>query len=60
MPPRRTVNEAKRVHVMLDEVELAAVDDYFHAARLRSRSEAIRELIAKGLAVHKAQHDPKT
>nr|WP_319947748.1 ribbon-helix-helix protein, CopG family [uncultured Shimia sp.] len=55
MPPRRTDKKALRVHIMLDEDELAEIDEFFHDARLKNRSEAIRKLISYGLEVHRAR-----
>lgn len=55
MPPPRTDKKATRVHILLDEDELSEIDDFFHEARLKSRSEAIRKLISFGLDVHRAR-----
>ncbi|SHI38487.1 hypothetical protein SAMN05444000_10112 [Shimia gijangensis] len=55
MPPRRTDKKATRIHVMLDEDELVEVDEYFHDARLKNRSEAIRTLLKYGLEVHRSR-----
>lgn len=40
-----------RVQAMLTDAELAALDDWRFARRIGSRSEAIRQLIARGLTV---------
>ncbi|MBU2944903.1 ribbon-helix-helix domain-containing protein [Shimia thalassica] len=55
MPPPRTDKKATRVHILLDEDELSEIDDFFHEARLKNRSEAIRTLISYGLDVHRAR-----
>jgi hypothetical protein len=38
-----------RVHVIFDADEVHAIDDYSFKARIRTRSEAIRSLIKRGL-----------
>lgn len=38
-----------RVHVIFDADEVQAIDDYSFKARIRTRSEAIRSLIKRGL-----------
>jgi len=38
-----------RVHLILDAEEVKAIDDYGFAQRIRTRSEAMRRLIRKGL-----------
>lgn len=55
MPPPRTDKKATRIHVMLDEDELAQIDEYFHEARLKNRSEAIRRLLKSGLEMHRSR-----
>lgn len=39
----------RRVPIMMSAAELKAVDDWMFANRLRSRSEAIRQLCAKAI-----------
>ena len=39
----------KRVALVMTEAELTAVDDWAHERRIRSRGEAIRQLVAAGL-----------
>jgi hypothetical protein len=41
----------RRVPVMMAASELKAVDDWAHERRIRSRGEAIRQLVALGLKV---------
>lgn len=41
--------ETVRVHLILDADEAKAIDDYGFAHRIRTRSEAMRTLIRKGL-----------
>jgi hypothetical protein len=50
MPPK-TGDELKdqRVHLLMTASELKAIDDWSFAERIRSRGEAIRQLIALGL-----------
>ena len=44
-PPKRT----ERLQLMLDPLELQAIDDWRFENRLPSRAAAIRELIRRGL-----------
>ena len=46
----------QRVPIMMTRSELKAVDDWSFARRIRSRGEAIRQLVALGLKVE-AQQD---
>jgi hypothetical protein len=41
---------AERLQIMLDGVELAAVDDFRFKKRMPSRAAAVRELLKRGLA----------
>ena len=41
---------AERLQIMLDEVELSAVDDFRFKKRMPSRAAAVRELLKRGLA----------
>lgn len=41
--------EPVRVHIIFEPEEVQAIDDYSFKARIRTRSEAIRSLIRKGL-----------
>ena len=43
----------QRLHLMLSEPEVQAIDDWRFANRVASRSEAIRRLIARGLAAER-------
>lgn len=43
-------NAQVRVHVIFEPEEVQAIDEYSFKARIRTRSEAIRTLIRKGLA----------
>ena len=49
MPDTPDKQEQVRVHVIFDADEVQAIDDYSFKARIRTRSEAIRTLIKKGL-----------
>jgi len=51
----------QRVPVMMTASELKAVDDWSFARRIRSRGEAIRQLVALGLkaAAGKKEGSPK-
>lgn len=40
----------ERLQIMLDEGELAAVDDFRFKKRMPSRASAVRELLRRGLA----------
>jgi hypothetical protein len=44
----------KRVPLMMTEAELKAVDDWAFERRIRSRGEALRQLIALGLKASKS------
>jgi metal-responsive CopG/Arc/MetJ family transcriptional regulator len=41
-----------RLQIMLDDEELAAIDDWRFSQRMPSRASAIRELLRVGLKVH--------
>ena len=41
---------AERLQIMLDDVELSAVDDFRFKKRMPSRAAAVRELLKRGLA----------
>lgn len=41
--------KTERIQLMMTPGELAAIDDWSFAMRIRSRSEAIRQLIELGL-----------
>jgi hypothetical protein len=43
----------QRVPIMMTRSELKAVDDWSFARRIRSRGEAIRQLVALGLKAEK-------
>jgi hypothetical protein len=43
----------QRIPVMMTRSEVKAVDDWSFARRIRSRSEAIRQLVALGLKAEK-------
>ena len=47
----------QRVTIMLTPSEFKAVEDWSFANRIRSRGEAIRQLIAIGLRSDKTLHD---
>ena len=43
----------RRIPVMMTRSEVKAIDDWSFARRIRSRSEAIRQLVALGLKAEK-------
>lgn len=45
-----TRKRGERLQIMLDGVELAAVDDFRFKKRMPSRASAVRELLKRGLA----------
>lgn len=47
-PPKRT----EKLQLMLDDLEMAAIDDWRFENRMPSRAAAIRELIRLGLTAH--------
>lgn len=49
MPDTPEKQDQVRVHVIFDADEVQAIDDFSFKARIRTRSEAIRTLIKKGL-----------
>lgn len=44
-----------RLQIMLDDAELAAIDDYRFHNRIPSRAAAVRQLLRLGLAALKAE-----
>ena len=44
------LNRGERLQIMLNELELAALDDWRFARRMPSRAAAIRNLLRLGLA----------
>jgi hypothetical protein len=44
------LSRGERLQIMLEEAELAAIDDFRFARRLPSRAAAVRELFRRGLA----------
>lgn len=53
----------ERLQVMLNDEELAALDDWRFTMRMPSRAAAIRELLRRGLAdvdVNKAENNRKS
>ena len=45
-----TLQRGERLQIMLEDNELAAIDDFRFARRLPSRAAAVRELLRRGLA----------
>jgi hypothetical protein len=43
------LNRATRLQIMLDDTELAAIDDYRFEQRIPSRAAAVRQLLRLGL-----------
>jgi metal-responsive CopG/Arc/MetJ family transcriptional regulator len=52
---QETSGKTERVHIALEPAELTAIDDYRFAARIPTRSEAIRRLIQAGLKAAKVK-----
>jgi Arc/MetJ-type ribon-helix-helix transcriptional regulator len=48
----------QRIQIMMSKSDIAALDDWRFANRVGSRSEAIRQLIAKGLEAEAQPADP--
>ena len=44
------LQRGERLQIMLDEIELKALDDFRYNNRMPSRAAAIRELLRRGLA----------
>lgn len=53
-PPKRT----EKLQVMLDEIELQAIEEWRFRNRLPSRAAAIRKLIGRGLEAGDLASDP--
>ena len=53
-PPKRT----EKLQIMLDDLELEAIDDWRFKHRLPSRAAAIRELIRRGLESNEFERPP--
>jgi hypothetical protein len=49
------LSRPERLQVMLNEDELAALDDWRFAQRMPSRAAAIRELLRRGLIAESAE-----
>lgn len=49
----------ERVTISMSPADLAVLDDWSFARRIRSRSEAIRQLVALGLAADAAGWTPE-
>jgi hypothetical protein len=45
------LQRGERLQIMLESVELRALDDFRYANRMPSRAAAVRELLRRGLAV---------
>ena len=48
--PKLDEKPPQRIHIILDANEIEAIDEYSFAAKIRTRSGAIRKLIEVGLA----------
>ena len=55
-PPKRT----EKLQLMLDDLEMEAIDDWRFTNRLPSRAAAIRELIRLGLEAKPQLEEPPT
>jgi hypothetical protein len=44
------LQRGERLQIMLDEIELKALDDFRYQNRMPSRAAAVRELLRRGLA----------
>lgn len=49
-PPLSATSETKRLQIVITSVEIEAIDEWRHTNCVPTRSEAIRMLIALGLA----------
>ncbi|MGH1353252.1 MAG: ribbon-helix-helix protein, CopG family [Methyloligellaceae bacterium] len=49
MADEKALKRTEKIQIMLDDDELAAIDDWRFDNRLPSRAAAIRELIRRGL-----------
>ena len=53
--PKLGSSETERLHVKITADEIEAIDDWRYANRVPTRSEAVRRLIAAGLAASKKE-----
>ena len=50
----------QRVSLVMSKSEVAAIDEHWHTSRLKSRGQAIRDLIKLGLEAAKRGHEKQT
>lgn len=55
--PKLGGGETQRLHIMISEEELTAIDDWRFANRIPSRSEAVRRLVQSGIRLE-AEYGP--
>lgn len=58
MADDRPLKRTEKIQIMLDDDELAAIDDWRFDNRLPSRAAAIRELIRRGLVKDEDFNNP--
>lgn len=60
MPDSENLKRTEKLQLMLDELELKAIDDWRFAHRMPTRAAAIRELLRRGLIANEHFGEPET
>lgn len=60
MPGSKSLKRTEKLQLMLDEVELKAIDEWRFENRMPTRAAAIRELLRRGLIAHSHFDEPET
>lgn len=60
MPHSGNLKRTEKLQLMLDEMELQAIDDWRFENRMPTRAAAIRELLRRGLLAAQQFEDPDT
>jgi len=60
MPTSDSLKRTTKLQLMLDDMELKAIDDWRFAHRMPTRAAALRELLRRGLLADEYFDDPLT
>ncbi|MEO1135292.1 MAG: hypothetical protein AAFW68_01615 [Pseudomonadota bacterium] len=60
MPAKKQLKRTEKLQLMLDEVELKAIDEWRFEHRMPTRAAAIRELLRRGLLSSEHHGAPET
>lgn len=60
MPAKKQLKRTEKLQLMLDEVELKAIDEWRFEHRMPTRAAAIRELLRRGLLATEHHEAPDT